>query len=48
VLFGAQFAAELEHTGRAAEHATGPGSFAPFVSTARDEPAEEGERPAVT
>jgi membrane protein len=48
VLFGAQFAAELEHTGRAAEHATGPGSFAPFVSPARDEPAEEGERPAVT
>jgi membrane protein len=36
VLFGAQFAAELERTGRAAESATPPGGFAPFVSPARD------------
>jgi membrane protein len=48
VLFGAQFAAELERTGRAAKHATPPGGFAPFVSPARDEETEESERPAVT
>jgi membrane protein len=48
VLFGAQFAAELERTGRAAEHATPPGGFAPFVSPARDEEGEESERPTVT
>jgi membrane protein len=48
VLFGAQFAAELERTGRAAKHATPPGGFAPFVSPARDEEGEETERPAVT
>jgi membrane protein len=48
VLFGAQFAAELERTGRAAEHATPPGGFAPFVSPARDDEGEESERPAVT
>jgi membrane protein len=48
VLFGAQFAAELERTGRAAQHATPPGGFAPFVSPARDEEGEETERSAVT
>jgi membrane protein len=48
VLLGAQFAAELERTGRAAEHATPPGGFAPFVSPARDEEGEETERSAVT
>jgi membrane protein len=48
VLFGAQFAAELERTGRAAEHATPPGGFAPFVSPAHDEEGEETERSAVT
>jgi membrane protein len=37
ILFGAQFAAELEHTARAAENATPAGDFAPFVSPARDE-----------
>ena len=44
VLFGAQFAAELERTAMAAEGATPPGEFAPFVSPARDaeEPASEG------
>src|SRR5918996_866779 len=47
-LFGAQFAAELERTGRAAAHATPPGGFAPFVTPARDEPGEETERPVVT
>jgi membrane protein len=36
IVFGAQFAAELERTGRAAEHATPPGGFAPFVSPAKD------------
>ena len=43
ILFGAQFAAELERTGTAAEEATPPGGFAPFVSPAKDagtEPAE--------
>src|SRR5919106_799629 len=48
VLFGAQFAAELERTGRAAAHATPPGGFAPFVTPAHDEPGEETERPVVT
>jgi membrane protein len=46
ILFGAQFAAELERTGAAAERATPPGGFAPFVSPAKDvepepEPTEE-------
>jgi membrane protein len=44
IVFGAQFAAELERTGRAADHATPPGGFAPFVSPAKDAddpPAEE-------
>jgi membrane protein len=47
VLFGAQFAAELERTGRAAAHATPPGGFAPFVSPARDrqEQAASGDLP---
>ncbi|MQA73092.1 MAG: YihY family inner membrane protein [Solirubrobacterales bacterium] len=45
VLFGAQFAAELERTAMAAEGATPPGEFAPFVSPARDAelPPEGGE-----
>jgi membrane protein len=47
VLFGAQFAAELERTGHAAAHATPPGGFAPFVSPAREE-SGEGEAGAVT
>ena len=37
ILFGAQLAAELERTARAAENATPPGDFAPFVSPAKDE-----------
>lgn len=44
ILFGAQFAAELERTGAAAERATPPGGFAPFVSPAKDaepEPTED-------
>lgn len=44
ILFGAQFAAELERTGAAAERATPPGGFAPFVSPAKDaepEPAAD-------
>ena len=44
ILFGAQFAAELERTGKAAAEATPPGRFAPFVSPAKDaepEPAED-------
>jgi membrane protein len=42
ILFGAQFAAELERTGAAAERATPPGGFAPFVSPAKDaEPEPE-------
>jgi membrane protein len=36
IVFGAQFAAELERTGAAAEEATPPGEFAPFVSPAKD------------
>lgn len=36
IVFGAQFGAELERTGLAAEHATPPGGFAPFVSPAKD------------
>jgi membrane protein len=36
IVFGAQFAAELERTGRAAAEATPPGSFGPFVSPAKD------------
>ena len=36
VLFGATFGAELERTGTAAEEATPPGGFAPFVSPAKD------------
>ncbi|MGH2953572.1 MAG: YihY/virulence factor BrkB family protein [Solirubrobacterales bacterium] len=38
VVFGAQFAAELERTGRAAEHAAPPGEFAPFVPADGDPP----------
>jgi membrane protein len=43
VLFGAQFAAELERTGLTAAHATPPGGFTPFVSADRgaDEPAPD-------
>ena len=43
VVFGAQFAAELERTGMAAEHATPPGEFAPFVPADAQEasPAED-------
>lgn len=41
IVFGAQFAAELERIGRAADHATPPAEFAPFVSPAKD----EAERP---
>jgi membrane protein len=48
VMFGAQFAAELERTGRAAAHATPPGGFAPFVTPARDERGGEGGAGAVT
>lgn len=40
VLFGAQFAAELERTGRAAAAARPPGGFAPFVSAERDDDPE--------
>ena len=36
VVFGAQFAAELERTARAAEDATSAGDFAPFGSQAKD------------
>ena len=43
ILFGAQFAAELERTGAAAEEATPPGGFAPFVSPAKDAGAEPAE-----
>jgi membrane protein len=32
IVFGAQFGAELERTGQAAEHSTPPEEFAPFVS----------------
>jgi membrane protein len=43
ILFGAQFAAELERTGRAAEHATPPGEFAPFLDqSAPATPASDG------
>jgi membrane protein len=50
VLFGAQFAAELERTGAAAGYATEEQEFAPFVSPAREEPtepegAQSGEAP---
>jgi membrane protein len=47
IVFGAQFAAELERTGRAAEEATPPEGFAPFVSPAKDagpEPAAREQR----
>ncbi len=44
IVFGAQFAAELERTGHAADHATPPGEFAPFVSQAKE---EEPNRPPV-
>ena len=46
VVFGAQFAAELERTAAAADAATPPGEFAPFVSSAKDdsEPAGSTER----
>lgn len=43
VVFGAQFAAELERTGAAAEAATPPGGFAPFVSAQPGFGAEGGE-----
>ena len=46
IVFGAQFAAELERTGRAAEHATPPGGFAPFVSPAKDADDARGRRTA--
>jgi membrane protein len=36
ILFGAQFAAELERTARAAEQATPPADFAPFVGSEKD------------
>ena len=42
VVFGAQFAAELERTAAAAEAATPPGEFAPFVSSAKDDPEPAG------
>jgi membrane protein len=40
VVFGAQFAAELERTGRAAEHATPPDEFAPFIPADAEPPTE--------
>ena len=47
ILFGAQFAAELERTGAAAAEATPPAGFAPFVSPAKDaEPEPEPAPPA--
>ena len=47
ILFGAQFAAELERTGVAAAEATPPAGFAPFVSPAKDaEPEPEPAPPA--
>ena len=46
VVFGAQFAAELERTGHAAEQATPPGEFAPFVSAQGEPPSTESERPS--
>jgi membrane protein len=47
IVFGAQFAAELERTGRAAGEATPPAGFAPFVSPAKDaEPEPEPAPPA--
>ena len=48
VVFGAQFAAELERTARAADHATPPQEFAPFVSPPRTRPSapiESGDAP---
>ena len=36
IVFGAQFAAELERTARAADQAAPSGEFAPFVSPAKD------------
>ena len=36
IVIGAQFGAELERTGLAAEHVTPPSGFAPFVSPAKD------------
>jgi membrane protein len=44
VMFGAQFAAELERTGRAAEHATPPGEFAPFVPADAEPPSDPAVR----
>jgi membrane protein len=41
IVFGAQFAAELERTARAAEHSTPPQEFAPFVSPERGADGEE-------
>jgi membrane protein len=46
ILFGAQFAAELERTGVAAAEATPPGGFAPFVSPAKDAEPEREPEPA--
>lgn len=43
IVFGAQFAAELERTGRAAGRPTPPAELAPFVTPARD---DDAERPA--
>ena len=40
IVFGAQFAAELERTGTAAELATPPAGFAPFVSAEKDDEPE--------
>ena len=37
ILLGAGFAAELERTARAAEHATPPDEFAPFVTPAKND-----------
>jgi membrane protein len=44
VVFGAQFAAELERTGAAAERSTPPQEFAPFVSQAKGAEADESDR----
>jgi membrane protein len=42
IILGAQFAAELERTGRAADAATPPGGFAPFLSPEKEGDAERG------
>ncbi len=44
IVFGAQFAAELERTARAAEQSTPPEEFAPFVSPQREPEGVSGER----